>query len=110
AVAATTRIGQVFEAFAEEMRNAPLVGFPRTPEGITAEEFRATFRDAYCDALIEQSDFIVRRAVEAYEACNTKAAELGVTGQWQELCARKRASLDPPRKRPESLEIRRNPH
>ncbi len=79
-VQAMARVGQLYAHFGATL------GALAVPASVTkAGDDVAT---AYCDALVAHAEPLRSRAVEAWQACLARAADLGVTGAWPALCQR----------------------
>lgn len=89
ATAALYRIGQMYEQFADELRNAP------TPPGLSAEE-QTVYREELDTYVVDIED----KAIQAYEAGYKKALELRVyneyTRELREALGRLAAGTYPP--------------
>ena len=89
AIAAASRLGQVFESFSGQLFRAEVPAVLRT--GPYAEE--AT--QAYCDAVTAAADPLEVEAKKAFDGCLTTATRLGWFSEASKVCERELGQLDP---------------
>jgi hypothetical protein len=70
-IAALARMGEIYAAMAEAIRNAPL------PTGLTLEQL-----EIYRAALEERIVAMTTRAIEAFELALSRGRELSISGRW----------------------------
>jgi len=85
-IEAAARIGQLDEWVADQIEGLEL------PSDVAGDADATT---AYCQQVSTQADPLRAKAVEAYQACENQAANLGVTSLWSELCHDRRTALSP---------------
>jgi hypothetical protein len=90
AIAALAQSGRVYARFADSIYEAPV------PEKLRQGEYAEDTTLAYCDAMAEQAEPIAAKAIEAWNACVSKAAELEVTGRWPDRCQQELNARRPP--------------
>jgi TolA-binding protein len=111
AIAATARVGQLFQNFADALYTAavpkpPIPKVLRTRE--QKEEFTMMFTDAYCDRLENEAAPLEKKAVEGLDTCLKKSTELSWYNEWSRLCERELNQIKPA-EYPLASEIRANP-
>ena len=79
AIAASARIGQLFQDFSGQLYTAPV---PKAPAGID-EQF---FHDAYCDQLVDEGDKVEGKAIEGLTSCLETSTRLSWFNEWSSLC------------------------
>jgi hypothetical protein len=89
-IAACTRIGQLYHAFADALVTAPIPR-PPIPRAMVDERERGDFVnacvDATCDTLVDKAVPLERQAGEAYRSCLAKARAMAPEDPWSRLCA-----------------------
>jgi tetratricopeptide (TPR) repeat protein len=99
AIAASARIGQLFQTFADQLFTAPIPTPPSIPAEIREymavypkegeemkNDFLQTFRDQYCDALVDKAEPLEAKAIEGLQTCLNKSTELSWFNDWSRLC------------------------
>src|SRR4029453_14967638 len=76
AIAASARIGQLFQDFSGQLYTAPVPKSGPPPAGYDAAEFEPLFPDAYCDAMTDQAEPLESKAIEGLSTCLNKSTEL----------------------------------
>jgi hypothetical protein len=84
-VAAAARIGQLFHAFASELRSAEPGPAPTSAKMPQAEMARY-YRKAFCEALEDHAGSLEKKALEGYSACKAASAELGPFPEIEAVC------------------------
>ncbi|MCC6747684.1 MAG: tetratricopeptide repeat protein [Deltaproteobacteria bacterium] len=112
AIAASARIGQLFQNFADALYTAP-VPKPPVPKQLmnnkdAREEFISTFNDAYCDRLEDEAGKLEAKAVEGLDTCLKKSTELSWYNEWSTLCEAELNQIKPA-EYPLAAEIRAQP-
>lgn len=111
AIAASARIGQLFQNFADALYTAPIPK-PPMPPGLTSkeaqEEFMLVFSDAYCEKLEEKATPLEDKAVEGLDTCLKKSTELSWYNEWSKLCEAELNQIKPS-EYPLAAEIRAEP-
>jgi tetratricopeptide (TPR) repeat protein len=108
AIAASARIGQLFQAFGAQLLTTPIPKAPPPPTGQTASGWRELFDGAYCEAFDEQITTFEDKAVGALEVCLQKSTELSWFNEWSRLCETELNQLRPTRY-PLANEVRAEP-
>ncbi len=108
AIAASARIGQLFQDFSGQLYTAPVPKAGSPPAGYDAAEFEQFFHDAYCDAMTDQAEPLENKAVEGLSTCLNKSTELSWFNDWSELCEGELNQLKP-NEYPLASEIRAQP-
>jgi hypothetical protein len=89
AIAASARIGQLYQSFADALYTAP-IPTPRIPPALTSpaarREFRIAFAEAYCDQLADRAGPLEKKAVEGLSTCLGKSTSLSWYNEWSTLC------------------------
>jgi len=111
AIAASARIGQLFQNFADALYTAPIPK-PPVPKGLTnkddIEDFVATFGDTYCDTLENKAQPLDAKAEEGLKTCLDKSTELSWYNEWSKLCEAELNQIKPA-EYPLAAEIRAEP-
>ena len=97
AIAALARIGQMFQALANDIYNLE-------PPSLFDEDQKEAFKGS----MVEKGDIVAAKAVEAYGTCLAKAKELHWFNQWSDLAEKELSVLDPQNNR-YNAEIRARP-
>jgi hypothetical protein len=108
AIAASARIGQLFQDFSGQLYTAPVPKAGAAPAGISQEEYDGYFHDAYCDAMTDQAEPLEAHAVEGLSTCLKKSTELSWFNEWSKLCEQELNQLKP-NEYPLASEIRAEP-
>jgi hypothetical protein len=93
-IAASARIGQLFQNFADGLYTAPI---PAPNEFIASlqkagykrediQDAVDTFRDKYCDNLEDKAEPLEAKAIEGLSKCLEKSTELSWFNEWSNLC------------------------
>jgi TolA-binding protein len=111
AIAASARVGQLFQSFADALFTAPIPN-PNIPRELTGrtqrEEFLLAFQDSFCAGLEEYALRLEDKAVYALKTCLTKATDLSWYNEWSGLCERELDQIRPGTN-PMAAEIRARP-
>jgi len=123
AIAASARIGQLFQNFADALYTAPIpkppldeffaqlkkkgVSKSQVPRDIQ-EEFVMNFVDTYCDTLEDKASPLEDKAVQGLATCLSKSTELSWYNEWSKLCERELNQIKPA-EYPIASEIRAEP-
>jgi len=111
AIAASARIGQLFQNFADALFTAP-VPAPPIPKSLTRkeqkEDFIMMFTDTYCDTLEDKAGPLEAKALEGLATCLGKSTELSWYNSWSKLCERELNQIKPA-DYPLAAEIRAEP-
>jgi len=111
AIAASARIGQLFQNFADALYTAP-VPKPPVPKGLYSkeakEEFIVTFTDTYCDTLEDKAAPLETKAIQGLATCLSKSTELSWYNDWSKLCEKELNQIKPA-EYPLAAEIRAEP-
>jgi len=111
AIAASARVGQLYQNFADALFTAP-VPKPPIPKALTRredkEDFVMTFTDAYCDTLEDKANPLEVKAVQGLATCLSKSTELSWYNEWSKLCEKELNQIKPARY-PIASEIRAEP-
>jgi tetratricopeptide (TPR) repeat protein len=111
AIAASARIGQLFQNFADALFTAPIPKAP-VPKSLTRkedqEDFIMTFTDAYCDTLEDKANPLEEKAIEGLGTCLGKSTELSWYNEWSKLCEGELNQIKPA-EYPLAAEIRAEP-
>jgi TolA-binding protein len=111
AIAASARIGQLYQNFADALYTAP-VPKPPIPKTLTSkdaqEEFVSAFTDAYCDKLEDEAGKQENKGVQALGLCLSKSTELSWYNEWSKLCEAELNQIKPA-EYPMAAEIRAEP-
>jgi hypothetical protein len=86
AIASAARIGQIFQDFSGQLYTAPIPAPPKTPEGMTQDEFNQTYYDAYCDAMTDKAEPLESKAIEGLRTCLETSTRLSWFNEWSALC------------------------
>ena len=86
AIAAAARIGQIYQDFSGQLYTAPIPAPPKTPEGITDDEFKETYFNAYCDAMTDKAEPLEGKAIEGLTTCLGTSTRLSWFNEWSALC------------------------
>jgi len=108
AIAASARIGQLFQDFSGQLYTAPVPKGPPAPPGYSQEEFEQYFHDAYCDQLTDAAEPLENKAVEGLGTCLGKSTELSWFNEWSSLCEGELNQIKPA-EYPLAAEIRAEP-
>lgn len=108
AIAASARIGQLFQDFANGLFTTEVPTPPATPPGLERDEWAQMFRDAYCDAMTDAAEPLDGKAVEGLSTCLGKSTELNWFNEWSKLCEEELNQIKP-NDYPLASEIRAEP-
>ena len=108
AIAATARVGQLYQDFSGQLFTAPVPKAPPAPQGYPQDEFEQMFHDAYCDQLVDAATPIEEKAVTALGLCLSKSTELSWFNEWSALCEGELNQIKPT-EYPLAAEIRAEP-
>ncbi len=108
AIAASARIGQLFQDFSGQLYTAPVPKAPPVPQGADPELFAQYFHDAYCDAMTDQAEPLEDKAIEGLGTCLNKSTELSWFNEWSQLCEGELNQIKP-NEYPLAAEIRAQP-
>jgi len=89
AIAASARIGQLYQNFADALYTAPVPkpDIPQFVKGREArEDYKMAFTDAYCDTLEDKAGPLEAKAVQGLATCTKKSTELSWFNDWSILC------------------------
>jgi tetratricopeptide (TPR) repeat protein len=111
AIAASARIGQLYQNFSDALYTAPIPK-PPIPKTLTKkedqEDFVAAFGDSYCDALEDKAKPLDDKAQQGLKICLDKSTELSWYNEWSKLCEAELNQIDP-NTYPLTAEIRAEP-
>jgi len=111
AIAASARIGQLFQNFADALYTAPIPKAP-IPKALVSkeskEDFIMAFTDTYCDTLEDKATPLEDKAVQGLATCLGKSTELSWYNEWSKLCERELNQIKPA-EYPIASEIRAEP-
>jgi tetratricopeptide (TPR) repeat protein len=111
AIAASARVGQLYQNFADALFTAP-VPKPPIPKQLTKtedkEDFVMMFTDTYCDTLEDKANPLEKKAVEGLATCLSKSTELSWYNEWSKLCEKELNQIKPA-EYPIASEIRARP-
>jgi len=89
AIAASARIGQLFQNFADALYTAP-IPIPPIPRSLTRKAdrlaFAETFNDAYCMRFEDVARPLEEKAEQGFTTCLRKSTQLSWYSQWSRLC------------------------
>jgi hypothetical protein len=108
AIAASARIGQLFQDFSGQLYTAPVPKAPPVPQGVEPEMFAQYFHDAYCDAMVDKAEPLENKAIEGLGTCLGKSTELSWFNEWSQLCEGELNQIKP-NEYPLAAEIRAQP-
>jgi tetratricopeptide (TPR) repeat protein len=108
AIAASARIGQLFQDFSGQLYTAPVPKAPPAPGGYAQDEWEQLFHDAYCDQLTDAAEPLENKAVEGLGTCLGKSTELSWFNEWSSLCESELNQIKPA-EYPLAAEIRAEP-
>jgi tetratricopeptide (TPR) repeat protein len=108
AIAASARIGQLFQDYSGQLYTAPVPKAGSAPAGYDQAEFDQYFHDAYCDAMTDQAEPLETKAIEGLSTCLNKSTELSWFNEWSQLCEAELNQLKP-NEYPLASEIRAEP-
>jgi hypothetical protein len=108
AIAASARIGQLFQDFSGQLYTAPVPKAGSAPQGYDQAEFEQYFHDAYCDAMTDQAEPLENKAIEGLGTCLNKSTELSWFNEWSALCEGELNQIKP-NEYPLASEIRAQP-
>jgi len=108
AIAASARIGQLFQDFSGQLYTAPVPKAGAAPPGYPQDEFEQYFHDAYCDAMTDQAEPLENKAIEGLGTCLNKSTELSWFNEWSQLCEAELNQIKP-NEYPLASEIRAEP-
>jgi TolA-binding protein len=108
AIAASARIGQLFQDFSGQLYTAPVPNAPPAPQGYPQDEWAQLFHDAYCDQLTDAAEPLENKAVEGLGTCLNKSTELSWFNEWSSLCEGELNQIKPA-EYPLAAEIRAEP-
>jgi hypothetical protein len=95
AIAASARVGQLFEDFSAQLYTSPIPSPPAAPPGVRAADWADDFRTAYCDGIGDQITVLEDKAVAALDLCLHKATEWSWYSEWSSLCETELNQLRP---------------
>ncbi len=109
AIAASARIGQLYQNFSDQLYTAPIPTPPALPKEVQEQlsyldvqsrtdietEYKQTFRDNYCDTMTDKAEPIEAKAVEGLETCLRKSTELSWFNEWSTLCESELNQINP---------------
>jgi len=111
AIAASARIGQLFQNFADALYTAPIPK-PPIPKTLVSkesrEDFIMAFTDTYCDTLEDKATPLEDKAVQGLATCLSKSTELSWYNEWSRLCESELNQIKPA-EYPIASEIRAEP-
>jgi tetratricopeptide (TPR) repeat protein len=111
AIAASARIGQLFQNFADALYTAP-VPKPPIPKSLVSkrakEDFIIAFTDTYCDTLEDKAAPLEKKAIQGLDTCLSKSTELSWYNEWSALCEAELNQIRPA-EYPIASEIRARP-
>src|SRR5581483_8303411 len=108
ALAASARIGQLFQDFSGQLYTAPVPKAGGAPAGMDQAEWETMFHDAYCDAMTDQAEPLENKAIEGLGTCLNKSTELSWFNEWSALCEGELNQIKPS-EYPLASEIRAEP-
>ena len=108
AIAASARIGQLFQDFSGQLYTAPVPKAGTPPAGYDAAEFEQYFHDAYCDQMTDTAEPLENKAIEGLGTCLNKSTELSWFNEWSSLCEAELNQIKPG-EYPLASEIRAEP-
>lgn len=108
AIAASARIGLLFQDYSGQLYTAPVPKSGAAPPGIDPAEFEQLFHDAYCDAMTDQAEPLEAKAIEGLGTCLKKSTDLSWFNEWSALCERELNQIKP-LEYPLAAEIRAEP-
>jgi hypothetical protein len=108
AIAASARIGQLFQDFSGQLYTAPVPKSGTAPQGVDQAEFEQLFHDAYCDAMTDTAEPLENKAIEGLGTCLNKSTELSWFNEWSQLCEAELNQIKPS-EYPLASEIRAQP-
>jgi hypothetical protein len=99
AIAASARIGQLYQEFADALFTAP-VPQPPVPPALAGnpearKEFVELFRTSYCDALTDEAGPLAKKAEQGLKACLNTARDLSWYNEWSSFCEAELHQLQP---------------
>ena len=80
----------------------------RFGEGITEDEFKQTYYDAYCDAMTDKAEPLESKAIEGLKTCLDTSTRLSWFNEWSALCEAELNQIKPT-EYPLASEIRGQP-
>jgi hypothetical protein len=111
AIAASARIGQLYQNFSDALYTAPIPK-PPIPKSLVSkeaqEDFTMAFTDSYCDTLEDKAAPLETKAVEGLDICLKKSTELSWYNEWSKLCEAELNQIKPA-EYPLAAEIRAEP-
>jgi tetratricopeptide (TPR) repeat protein len=98
AIAASARIGQLFQNFSDALYTAPVPKPPFPRQLRTRQQkmqFAQIFTDSYCDNLEDVAGKLEKKAVGALETCLGKSTDLSWYNEWSSLCEQELNQIKP---------------
>lgn len=108
AIAASARIGQLFQDFSGQLYTAPVPKAGNPPPGLEQAEWEQLFHDAYCDQMTDTAEPLEVKAIEGLGTCLNKSTELSWFNEWSQLCESELNQIKPG-EYPLASEIRAEP-
>jgi tetratricopeptide (TPR) repeat protein len=108
AIAASARIGQLFQDFSGQLYTAPVPKAGNAPAGLEQAEWEQLFHDAYCDQMTDTAEPLENKAIEGLGTCLNKSTELSWFNEWSQLCEGELNQIKP-NEYPLASEIRAEP-
>jgi tetratricopeptide (TPR) repeat protein len=94
-IAASARIGQVWQDFSGQLYTAPVPKAGPAPAGYPQSDFDAIFHDAYCDAMTDQAEPLEGKAIQGLSTCLEASTRLSFYDEWSQLCEAELNQLKP---------------
>ena len=108
AIAASARIGQLFQDFSNQLYTAPVPKAGNAPPGLEQAEWEQLFHDSYCDQMTDTAEPLENHAIEGLGTCLQKSTDLSWFNEWSELCEGELNQIKPS-EYPLASEIRAEP-
>src|SRR4029453_15456144 len=108
AIAASARIGQLFQDFSGQLYTAPVPKAGNAPQGLDQAEWEQLFHDSYCDQMTDAAEPLEAKAIEGLGTCLKKSTELSWFNEWSALCEAELNQIKPA-EYPLAAEIRAEP-
>lgn len=108
AIAASARIGQLFQDFSGQLYTAPVPKAGNAPPGLDQADWEQLFHDAYCDQMTDTAEPLENKAIEGLGTCLNKSTELSWFNEWSSLCEAELNQIKPA-EYPLAAEIRSEP-
>jgi tetratricopeptide (TPR) repeat protein len=108
AIAASARIGQLFQNFSSQLNNAPVPTPPPPPPGVRSSDWAEIFTDEYCHQFEDEIIVLEDKAIEALGTCLSTSTRLSWYSEWSSLCESELNAIQPLRF-PLATEIRAEP-